>query len=39
MDSRTFQMPHFKIELIVVITSSTKRRRNVALMFGQRRRQ
>ena len=29
----------FNIELIVVIASNTKCRRNVVLMFGQRRRQ
>ena len=37
MDSRAFQMLHFKIELTVVIPSNTKRRRNVVLMFDQRR--
>ena len=39
MNSRAFQMLHFTIELTVVIASNTKRRRNVVLMFGQRRRQ
>ena len=39
MDSRTFQILHFNIELTIVIASNTKRRRNVVLMFGQRRRQ
>ena len=38
MDSRTFQMLHFRIELTVVIPSNTERRCNVVLMFGQRRR-
>ena len=31
MDSRTFQILHFNIELTVVIASNTKRRRNVVL--------
>ena len=39
MNSRTFQMLHFNIELTVVVPSNTKRRRNVGLMIGQRRRQ
>ena len=39
MNSRTFQLLHFNIELTVVIPSNTKRRRNVVLMIGQRRRQ
>ena len=39
VDIRTFQILHFNIELTVVIASNTKRRRNVVLMFGQRRRQ
>ena len=39
MNIRTFQMLHINIELTVVIPPNTKRRRNVVLMFGQRRRQ
>ena len=39
MDSSTFQILHFNIELTVLIASNTKRRHNVVLMFGQRRRQ
>ena len=39
MNSRTFEMLHLNIELILIIASNTKRRRNVVLMFGQRHRQ
>ena len=39
MNSRTFKMLHFNIELTLVIASNTKRRRNVVLMFGKRHRQ
>ena len=39
MNSRTFKMLHFNIELTLVIASNTKRRRNVVLIFGQRHRQ
>ena len=38
-NSRTFQMLQINIEITVVIASNTKRRRNVVIMFGQRRRQ
>ena len=38
-NSRTFQMLQINIEITVVIESNTKRRRNVVLIFGQRRRQ
>ena len=36
---RAFQMLHLNIEQTVVFASNTKHRRNVVLMFGQRRRQ
>ena len=38
MSSGSFQMLQITIELTVVNASNTKRRRNVVLMFGQRRR-
>ena len=38
-NNRTFQMLQINIELTVVNASNTKRRRNVVLLFGQRRRQ
>ena len=38
-NSGTFQMLQINIEITVVIAPNTKRRRNVVLMFGQRRRQ